>query len=196
MRRIGRSPLIASALLSLVGIMAYGVTVSISAVTNGSFVATWSPSTDSSEEYEFRWRHFASAQWIALPIVPGTLGVLEVKFPALPSTPTTDRWLCLDARMVKPAVGPWLSDAKEGPACNVVEVGVIPLPTPPAPVPPAPLPTPPAPVPPAPELFMGLTNSNGLLTFTYRPADCPRGVQQSTGALINGARTLTLRCRR
>lgn len=161
----------------------YGV-VALSAVPNGSFTATWQPATDPAEQYEFRWRHFAAADWLSLPTVAGAAGSMRATFAPLPTTPATDRWMCVDARMVKPTVGHWLSETKDGPACNTVEVGEIPVPTPPAPVPPPP------------EIFTGLTNSNGLLSFTYKQADCPRGVQQSTGALINGARTITLKCRR
>ena len=184
MRMSGRAHLIASGLLSLLVMGAYGVAVSLSAVTNGSFTVTWTAPTDQVEEYDFRWKHFAAPGWIQLWTAPGAIGSLQVNFPALPNTPTTDRWMCVDARMVKPTVGHWLSETKDGPACNTVEVGEIPVPTPPAPVPPPP------------EIFTGLTNSNGLLSFTYKQADCPRGVQQSTGALINGARTITLKCRR
>lgn len=181
------------------------VGASLSAVVNGSFTVTWTPATDPAEQYEFRWRHFASSDWIALPTVPASNWSLQVTFPALPATPTTDRWMCVDARMVKPTVGPWLSETTEGAACNTVEVPVLPVPTPPppvvvppppAPVPPVPVPPSPAPVPPAPEIFADLTNRDGLLSFSYRAADCPRGVQQSTSSLINGRRTITLRCRK
>lgn len=172
------------------------VAAALSAVSNGSFTATWTPAVDPAEQYEFRWRHFASPDWIALPTMPGAAGSMLVAFKALPNTPATDRWMCVDARMVKPTVGVWLSETPDGPACDTVNVSVIPVPTPPPAPAPIPVPPAPVPVPPAPEIFGDLTNSNGLLSFSYKAVDCPRGVQQSTGALMNGLRTITLRCRK
>lgn len=164
------------------------------AVSNGSFTATWTPATDQAEQYEFRWKHFASPGWIPLPTVPGSAGSLTVTFPALPNQPTTDRWMCLDARQVKPTVGPWLSETTDGPACDAVGVSVIPVPTPPAPVPP---PVPPAPVPPQPDIFTNLKQSDGRLSIDYQVGACPRGVQQTSSAVNkNGFRTITLTCRR
>lgn len=169
--------------------------VSISAVTNGTFTATWTPATDPAEQYEFRWRHFAAPDWIVLPTVPGTTGSLLVAFTALPNTPATDRWMCVDARMVQPQVGAWLSETSAGAACNTVDVSIIPVPTPP-PAPPAPITTPPSPIPPQPNIFTNLQQADGRLSLEYQVGACPRGVQQTTGALKNGRRTITLTCRR
>lgn len=176
-------------LAAWLGIIAAG----FSAVTNGSFTATWTAATDQAEQYEFRWKHFAATDWIPLPTVPGASGFMQVTFPALPVTPTTDRWMCVDARIVKPTLGPWLSETKDGPACNTVDVGVIPVPTPP---PPAPQPLPPPPMPPQPDLFTNVQQADGRLSVEYQVGACPRGVQQSTSAIKNGRRTITLTCRR
>lgn len=115
-------------------------------------------------------------------------------------------WLCVYGRQRADdgRVSSWYISDSEG-VChdpNVVMPPVIVVPPPPAPVPPAPLPTPPAPipppapVPPASEIFSDLSNREGVLSFSYKTADCPRGVQQSIGALVNGQRTITLKCRR
>jgi len=168
------------------------VAAAFSAVSNGVFTATWTPATDPSEQYEFRWRHFASPEWIALPTMPGTAGSMLVAFKSLPDSPLTDRWMCVDTRMVQPTVGPWLSETTDGPACNTVDVSIIPVPTPPAPVPPAPAPLPPSP-PPA-EIFSSLTNKDGVLTFSVKKIDCPNGVSKTTSALKNGSQTVTLKC--
>ncbi|MCS6297175.1 MAG: hypothetical protein H8K09_13145 [Nitrospira sp.] len=169
--------------------------VSISAVTNGTFTATWTPATDAAEQYEFRWRHFASDDWLALPTMPGPAGSMRVTFTALPTVPTTDRWMCVDARMVTPTVGAWLSETSDGPSCNTVDVAVIPVPTPPPPIPTPPAPAP-SPIPPQPNIFTNLQQADGRLSLEYQVGACPRGVQQTTGALKNGRRTITLTCRR
>lgn len=174
-----------AALIAWCGVLG-SVVAALSAVSNGSFTATWTPATDPVERYEFRWRHFASPDWIALPPAPGASGSMHVTFPALPNTPTTDRWMCVDARMLQPTVGPWLSDTPSGPACNAVDVGVIPLPTPP----PAP------PLPPQPDIFTNVQQADGRLSLDYQLGACPRGVQQTTSAVKDGARTITLTCRR
>lgn len=169
------------------------------AVQNGSFTATWTPATDPAEVYEFRWRHFAAPDWIALPHMKGSLGTMTVAFSALPATPTTDRWMCLDARQIEPVVGPWLSTTTIGAACNTVEIGTMALPPPPPVVAPPPVVVPPATppsVPPIVELFGNLTNKHGVLSFDYFTRDCPRGVRQTTSAEKNGLRTITLTCRR
>lgn len=171
------------------GIIAAG----FSAVHNGSFTATWTPATDPAEQYEFRWKHFASDDWLALPTMPGASGFMQVTFPALPATPTTDRWVCVDARTVKPTIGAWLSETPDGPACDAVEVTVLPIPTPPAPVPPAPVPPP---VPPQPDIFTNVQQREARLSIDYQVGACPRGVQQTTSAVKNGSRTITLTCRR
>lgn len=167
----------------------------MAAISNGSFTATWTPAADPAEQYEFRWRHFASADWIALPTMPGVSGSMRVTFTALPNVPTTDRWMCVDARMVRPTVGPWLSETPDGPACTTVDVTVIPVPTPPPPIPTPPAPVP-LPLPSPPNLFTNLRQADGRLSVDYQVGACPRGVQQTTGALKNGSRTITLTCRR
>ena len=190
MRRLAIGYWLINAIIVICGGMA------VYAVSNDHFVTTWTPATDQDEQYEFRWRHFASPEWIALPTMPGRTGSMLVTFKSLPDSPLTDRWMCVDARMVQPTVGPWLSETTAGPACNTVDVSIIPVPTPPAPLPP-PIP-PPAPVPPLPppDTFSNLANSKGVLSFDYPVAECKRGVQQMIGALKNGARTITLICRR
>lgn len=164
------------------------VAVALGAVSNGSFTATWTAATDPAEQYEFRWRHFAAPEWVALPSMAGAAGSMRIEFETLPNTPTTDRWMCVDARMVRPKVGAWLSETSTGAACNTVDVAVLPVPTPPAPVPPPP--SPPT------ETFSNLTNRKGVLSFDYQLADCKRGVQQTVGQIKNGTRTITLTCRR
>lgn len=190
-------PLKAAAVMSCGLVLGYAA-VARSVLSNGSFTATWTPATDQSEQYEFRWRHFATSAWIPLATVPGSTGSLAVTFPALPATPTTDRWACVDARMVKPTVGPWLSETADGPACNAVEVGAIVVPTPPAPVPPPVPPAPvPPPVPPQPDIFTNVQQRDGRLSIDYQVGACPRGVQQTSSAVNkNGLRTITLTCRR
>lgn len=157
---------------------------SLAAIKNDRFTATWDAPATPVDRYEFRWRHFASPDWIPLPDQPGTAATFTVTFPALPNTPTFDRWMCLDARSIKANVAwPWLSDTAAGPACALVDAGTIVI-------------TPPPVIPPPVELFSNVTNASGVLSFDYRPADCKRGVQQGTGPLKNGSRTITLTCRK
>ena len=163
--------------------------LSWAAVQNGQLTVLWDvPPVDVDAVYELRWSHFAQPSWVDLPPVPASAGHVIVTFAPLPPTPPTDRWLCVDARQVSPTTGPWLSETKEGPACNVVEVGTIVLPPPPPPTPPS--------EPPPSEIFSNVRTSKGQLAVDYLVADCPRGVQQAIGALKNGSRTITLICRR
>lgn len=184
-----RGEIIAIGLVSLLAMGAYGVAVSLSAVTNGAFVVNWTPATDPVEQYEFRWRHFASPQWISLPTVAGSAGSMRGTFPALPNTPTTDRWMCVDARMVTPTVGPWLSETTDRAACATVEVSAVVVSPPPAPLPP--------PITPQPDIFTNVQQRDGRLSIDYQVGACPRGVQQTSSATNkNGFRTITLTCRR
>lgn len=173
----------------------YGV-VALSAVPNGSFAATWQPAADPAEQYEFRWRHFAAADWLSLPTVAGAAGSMRVTFAPLPNTPTTDRWMCLDARSrVGDRVSPWLSEMSGGATCSTIEAAIIAVPTPPAPTPIPPPVVEPPPLP-QPDIFTGITQTDGRLTLDYQVGSCPRGVQQITSAPKNGSRTITLICRR
>lgn len=114
-------------------------------------------------------------------------------------------WLCVQARQraADGTLSPWYISDKEG-VCNLTAKVLPPEPvTPPPPVvppPPAPVPPPivPPPLPPpAPvELFGNVRNSDGVLSFDFAPADCKRGVQQTTSALKDGRRTITLTCRK
>lgn len=169
------------------------------ALQNGHLTVLWDVPADTAPVYEFRWAQFAQPDWQSWPSVPSAAGRVGVQFDPLPAVPTTDRWLCVDARSVQgPLAGPWLSETTEGAACNTVEVETIVLPPPPPIVPPPPVvppPTPPSEPPPA-ELFGNLHNSKGVLSFDYFTRDCPRGVQQTTSAARNGFKTITLTCRR
>lgn len=170
-------------------VLGYGV-AALSTVPNGSFIATWDPPTEPRAVYEFRWRHFAAPAWQALPDQEARSRTFTYSYPALPTEPSTDRWMCLDARSrVGDLVSVWLSETTDGAACNTVEVGVIPVPTPPAP-------TPPAPPQPQPDIFSNIQQSEGRLSLDYQIGACPRGVQQTTSASKNGMRTITLTCRR
>lgn len=174
------------------------VAITVGAVPNGSFVATWDTPTDSSAIYEFRWKHFVRGDWQPLPDQDARARRFTYTYPKLPDTPATDRWLCLDARSrLGDLVSAWLSETDTGAACNTVEVGVIIIPPPPVVVPPPPVVIPPAPpILPA-EIFSNVMNSNGVLSFTYKPVDCSRGVQPRTSAkAMNGQKTVTLTCRR
>lgn len=160
------------------------------AVQNGQFTATWNAPTDPRAVYEFRWRHFSQPTWQDLPAQDARALTFTHTYPALPAEPSTDRWMCLDARSrVGDLVSPWLSESPGGAACNSVEVGTIPLPPPPAP------PTP-APIPPQPDIFTNLRQSDGRLSIDYQVGACPRGVQQTTSAAKAGIKTITLTCRR
>jgi len=178
-------------LIALLGLSA------LAAIKTDRFTATWDLPTTPVDRYEFRWKHFASNGWLTLPDQLGTATTFTVTFPAVPSEPPTDRWMCVDARAIVAGVpGAWLSETATGPSCNVFEAGLVVVPTPPAPLPP---PTPPpSPVPPLPppDIFTNLQQADGRLSLDYQVGACPRGVQQTTGALKNGARTITLICRR
>lgn len=161
------------------------VVIAARAVPNGSFTATWDPPTDPRAVYEFRWRHFAQPAWQQLPEQAASALAFTYVYPALPSTPSTDRWMCLDARSrVGDLVSPWLSETDSGAACAAVEVGTITLPTPPPPLPPQP------------EIFTNVQQANGQISVEYQISACPRGVQQTTSAVIEGRKTITLKCRR
>jgi hypothetical protein len=153
-------------------------------VQNGHFTATWDV-PEMPAVYEFRWKHFAHPDWITLPAQPAITGTFTAAFHPLPSEPTTDRWMCLDARSVLDGqAGPWLSETSEGAACAGVEVGVIPVP-------------PPVPVEiPTPEIFTNVTQADGRISIEYQLTDCPRGVQQRTSVVRDGRKTITLTCRR
>ena len=154
------------------------------ALPNGVFTATWDPPDDPRAVYEFRWRHFAAPAWEALPAQEARARTFTHACSALPVEPATDRWMCLDARSrIGDLVSPWLSETASGPACAAVEVGIVAIPAPPA-------------LPPTPDVFTGLTQLDGRLSVDYQIAACPRGVQQTTSAVVNGRRTITLRCRR
>lgn len=167
---------------------------SLAAIKSDRFTATWDLPNMPVDRYEFRWKHFAAPQWMPLPDQPGTAHTFTSTFKPLPTEPPTDRWMCLDARVITgDRAGQWLSETPAGPACNAVEVGTIPVPTPP---PPAPQPIPPSPIPPQPDIFTNVQQADGRLSLEYQVGACPRGVQQTTGALKNGRRTITLTCRR
>ena len=169
--------------------LGYGVTT-LYAVANDAFTATWNPPTDPRAVYEFRWRHFANGNWQALPEQEGRALSFVHRYPALPNEPTTDRWLCLDARSrVGDLVSQWLSETSDGAACSTEELGAIAVPAPP------PVELPPPPMPP-PDVFTDIEQADGRLSFSYQIAACPRGVQQTTSAAVNGRKTITLRCRR
>ncbi len=182
--------------LSLVLIALLGLSA-LAAIKTDRFTATWDLPTTPVDRYEFRWKHFASSGWLTLPDQLGTATTFTVTFPAVPSEPPTDRWMCVDARAIVAGMpGPWLSETATGPSCNAFEAGLVVVPTPPAPLPP---PTPPpAPVPPQPppDTFSNLANSKGVLSFDYPVAACTRGVQQTISALKDGRRTITLMCRK
>jgi hypothetical protein len=163
------------------------------AVPNGSFTATWDPPTDPRAVYEFRWRHFAQSAWQDLPEQDARALSFLYAYPALPTEPITDRWMCLDARSrLGDRVSAWLSDTADGAACNTVEATVIPVPTPP---PPVVVPPPPAPLPPQPDIFTNLQQRDGRISIDYQIGACPRGVQQTTSAVKDGRKTITLTCR-
>lgn len=157
---------------------------SLAAIKPDRFTATWDV-PEQSAVYEFRWRHFAAPDWITLPAQPAITGTFTAAFQPLPTEPITDRWMCLDARSrVGDLVSPWLSETADGPACAGVEVGVIPVPPPPVPAEPQL------------EVFTNLTQADGRLSIEYQISACPRGVQQTTSAAVNGRKTITLKCRR
>lgn len=163
----------------------------LAAIKSDRFTATWDLAKTPVDRYEFRWKHFATPGWISLPDQPGTATAFSATFSPLPAEPATDRWMCLDARIIQGGrAGQWLSETSAGPACNAVEVGTIPVPMPPAPPPPIP------PRPPQPDIFTNLQQADGRLSLEYQVGACPRGVQQSTSAIKNGSRTITLTCRR
>ncbi len=173
--------------LSLIALLVVAVVpVTPAAIRNSQFTATWDL-VEPSAVYEFRWRHFASPEWMPLPAQPSNAGTFTSSFAPLPNTPETDRWMCLDARSVREGVsGPWLSATSEGASCADVEVGVIPVPPPPVPVV----------LPPQPDIFTALTQADGRLSIEYQIGACPRGVQQTTSAVKDGRKTITLTCRR
>lgn len=157
----------------------------MAAIQNDRFTATWDPPTDPRAVYEFRWRHFAQSAWQDLPEQDARALSFLYAYPALPTEPITDRWMCLDARSrVGDLVSPWLSETDSGAACAAVEVGTISLPIPPPPTPPQP------------EIFTNVRQANGQLSVEYQIGACPRGVQQTTSAVIDGSKTITLKCRR
>lgn len=162
------------------------------AVQNGSFTVTWAPPTETDPRlvYEFRWRSFANGTWQPLPDQDSRAMRFAHTFPPLPATPATDRWLCVDARgKLGDQLGPWLSETAIGAACNTVAVGTVVLPPPPPPVVPPP-------IPPQRDVFSNLRQSDGRLSLDYQLSACPRGVQQTTSAVKDGVRTITLTCRR
>lgn len=111
--------------------------------------------------------------------------------PLLPS-----EWLCVQGRQRHPAgkYSDWYLSEQEG-VCHQTAV-VLPV-SEAGPIDPPPVVVVPPPLPePSVEIFSGITNSNGLLSFSYKLADCPRGVQQGTSAAQNGQKRITLRCRR
>lgn len=109
--------------------------------------------------------------------------------PLLPSD-----WLCVQGRQrnVAGVYSDWYLSDKEG-VCNQT-AAVLPA-SAPDPVPP-PIEPPPVVTPPAVDIFTGLTNRDGLLSFAYKLTECPRGVQQTTSAAKDGQKTITLRCRK
>lgn len=158
---------------------------SLAAIKPDRFTATWDvPAAPA--VYEFRWQHFAHPDWITLPAQPAVTGTFTAAFHPLPPEPTTDRWMCLDARsLANDQVGPWLSETPDGPACEGVEVGVIPVQPPPVP-----------PDPPALDVFTNIRQTDGRIAIDYHVAECPRGVQQTTRPAKDGRKTITLSCRR
>lgn len=168
------------------------------AVQNGSFTVTWAPPTETDPRlvYEFRWRSFANGTWQPLPDQDSRAMRFAHTFPPLPATPATDRWLCVDARSkLGDQIGPWLSETATGAACNTVEVGTVILPPPPPPIVPPPVVPPPVQPPPASPLTAVTVKGNDL-TFDYKLAACPKGIQMKSGKIINGSRTVTMTCRK
>lgn len=167
---------------------------SVAAIRSDRFTATWDPPTEPRAVYEFRWKHFAQSVWQDLPEQDARALTFTYSYPALPTEPPTDRWMCLDARSrVGDLVSPWLSATDSGAACAAVEVGTIPLPTPP---PPVVMPPPMPPLPPQSDIFTNVQQRDGRLSVEYQIAACPRGVQQTTSAVKDGVKTITLTCRR
>lgn len=106
-------------------------------------------------------------------------------------------WLCVYGRQRADdgRVSAWYISDKEG-ICHDPEQVLPPMVIVPPPIVEPPPPVPPPPAPPAQDIFTGVTNRNGLLSFSYRLAECPRGVQQTTRTDRNGQKTITLRCRK
>lgn len=108
--------------------------------------------------------------------------------PLLPSD-----WLCVQGRQrnVAGVYSDWFISDKEG-VCNQT-AAVMPA-TAPDPVPP---PVEPAPVTPSPASpITAVTVKGNDLTFEYKLAECPKGIQMKSGKIINGSRTVTMTCRK
>lgn len=99
--------------------------------------------------------------------------------PILPSD-----WLCVQARQQAPdgTLSNWYISATEG-VCNATAAILPPIPVPPPPV------EPPAP-------WTTVTVEERSLKFSYRLTDCPKGIRKQNGKIINGSRTVTMRCRK
>lgn len=158
------------------------------AVKNGSFTAMWAPPTDPRAIYEFRWRNFAQSEWQALPDQPSSALSFRYEFSPLPSTPITDRWFCIDARVkLGDQVGPWLSNTPDGATCNTIEVGSIVVPPPPDPPPVTPPPVPP---------LRGLTVTSSTpeqVIVEWSSDDCRDGVTNRRSG-SNDKKRITITC--
>lgn len=111
--------------------------------------------------------------------------------PLLPSD-----WLCVYGRQrnVAGVWSDWYLSANEG-VCHQTRVVVPPIAVAPVPVDPDPVDPPPVEPVPA-QTFGAVRQGETTLSIDYALADCPRGVQQTTSAIRDGRRTITLTCRR
>lgn len=103
-------------------------------------------------------------------------------------------WLCVHARQVYPdwTVSAWYISETEG-VCDAMSAVLTPVVVPP-PVMPPPIVPPPIPVPTSP--LTNVTVTGNSLTFDYKTADCPKGIQMQSGKIVSGKRTVTMTCRK
>lgn len=157
------------------------------AVTASNAIATitWDDPKDLTCQYEFRGTHYMMNGWVSLGVKPTAPPTFQWPFGPLTPGTITDRYIGVDARTVCPGGVPseWTSETAEGAAWNQVAAATVIV------VPPVPAPVP------APQVFAGITNTNGVLTFTYKQTACPKGISKATSALqTDGSRTVTMKC--
>ena len=113
--------------------------------------------------------------------------------PLLPSD-----WLCVQGRQrnVAGVYSDWFISDKEG-VCNQTTAVMPPAAPDPVtpPIEPPPVVPPPVQPPPASPLTAVTVKGNDL-TFDYKLAACPKGIQMKSGKIINGSRTVTMTCRK
>ena len=107
----------------------------------------------------------------------------------------TSPWFCVQARHVYPdgKVSGWFLSESEGicklrsqfPSAPVVEPPPIVV-----------MPPPIVPPPPPPSAFSAVTAQGNTLAFSYQTTACPKGIQMTSGKIINGSRTVTMTCRK